>query len=293
MAECFPASDHQLLTNRGFLYIEQLLALLELPEQLCDTVLTRHDWRGLRIASYDARRQALVYETPLRLIVRAARPDEFIQLSNDVDDDDQQIDVVVTPGHELYVAPSSSKSASPSSSSFRKVEARHLLSHQAPLHVLTAADNGLSSSSSSSPLSYLSKTLPLPAGECIATRPATPSFDACTSMYNGVDCVENDTQSFSISQLLNVEYEKVCKTKNSSLLYVDIIDSNTCHFSCILCLNCMDIGFDKIIVCRRHGRRRVSLFDRQHSNTHNDSRGCSNSYASHTAARSTSMAIRC
>jgi hypothetical protein len=75
---CFPESDHQLLTNRGFMLCSELLAAVDCERdaatgapRVVNGVVAVRDWRGLRVASYNADSGALVYEQPLALVYNA------------------------------------------------------------------------------------------------------------------------------------------------------------------------------------------------------------------------------
>ena len=100
---CFAASDHQLLTNRGFLFLDELLAAVEVERDAGGAVVGVRDWRGVRFASYDAHRDVLVYEQPLDLAVNAPPSDgsatQLVQFSQCHGD----VSLVVTPQHDMYV----------------------------------------------------------------------------------------------------------------------------------------------------------------------------------------------
>jgi serine/threonine protein kinase len=66
---CVPVADHQLLTDRGFLYLDEVLAAVDhciTPRGSVEV----HDWCGLRVASFDAASRALVYEQPTALALK-------------------------------------------------------------------------------------------------------------------------------------------------------------------------------------------------------------------------------
>ena len=73
---CVRDSDHQILTNRGFLFLEQVEALVEL-DAASGKVL---DWRGLQVANYDPATQRLRFDTP-RMLVAGAAHSQLIELS--------------------------------------------------------------------------------------------------------------------------------------------------------------------------------------------------------------------
>jgi tRNA A-37 threonylcarbamoyl transferase component Bud32 len=142
---CFPARDHQLLTNRGFLFLDDLLALVDCERDAAgapaprDGVLAVRDWRGVAVASYDSAGEALVYEQPLALVynaalaaararagrVRLARRGGA-QLAHGTaaakDGGAAGISLVVTANHDMYV-----RNDSEGASSFAKQSAASLL----------------------------------------------------------------------------------------------------------------------------------------------------------------------
>lgn len=95
--ECFPAADHELLTNRGFLRLDDVLRLVSLASSTSAVVA---DWRGLTFASFDLRARQLVYRTPRRLVVNApgASVVEFSARH-------APVSVVATRQHALFCAP--------------------------------------------------------------------------------------------------------------------------------------------------------------------------------------------
>jgi serine/threonine protein kinase len=129
---CFPASDHQLLTSRGFMFCHDLLAAIDCERDAAGRPLVRNggivkvrDWRGLRVASFDADRAALVYEQPLALVYNAPPPTPsasarapLVQFTSGAEarrwsacgaaaasdlGDDAGVSVVATPQHNMYV----------------------------------------------------------------------------------------------------------------------------------------------------------------------------------------------
>jgi hypothetical protein len=132
---CFPAADAQLLTNRGFLFLDDVLACVDWRPQPHDGTPVVSDWRGLLVASYDARARRLVYRTPRRLVVVAERQQRLVSFAN------AAVDVVCTDEHQLYVCTSSDGKAD-----FRKLTAAALLRKRAVVDTatfLTAADGGV------------------------------------------------------------------------------------------------------------------------------------------------------
>ena len=135
--ECFPERDHQLLTNRGFLGLADVLAHVRVDQRTGDVA----DWRGLLVASFDARSGAIVYETPHSLVVNDTVARCGVRLirfavGDDDDDDDGGVSVIATANHNMFV------SSRACADGFAKVPARaaaKLLQRGASLHFLAAA----------------------------------------------------------------------------------------------------------------------------------------------------------
>ncbi len=121
--ECFPAHDHQLLTNRGFLLLADVLALL--------AGAPPGDWRGLAFASYDPRSQHIVYRTPRRLVVNAPGA-PVVEFSAPA----AQLSVVATRRHALFVAPSADVA-------FRKLACADVVARFDSCRFLALAANGV------------------------------------------------------------------------------------------------------------------------------------------------------
>ena len=110
---CVPARDHQILTNRGFLFLDDVLSAVRRDRRTGRVV----DWNGLTVASFDPRAHQLVYATPRHLVVNEARA-ELVELSDCAEarrwsdasrgagagDSDPQLSVLATRGHDLFVA---------------------------------------------------------------------------------------------------------------------------------------------------------------------------------------------
>jgi serine/threonine protein kinase len=175
MATACVADDHELLTNRGFMDL--------------DTYTARQHEAGLLVASYDAKRQQLVFEKPLLHHVyettdslveftsaQAARDtwatdsDAFGRAHDGAAAAADDVSVLVTQNHLMYAQWDDSKSAQvrralalpkrgadgaakSDEASFQKVEAGQLL-RDAPVSVrqLGFAANGAAPSSEPSPL---------------------------------------------------------------------------------------------------------------------------------------------
>jgi serine/threonine protein kinase len=95
---CFDAADHQLLTNAGFLFLDEVLARVDWSLDATTGDVAVHDWRGLEAAAIDADSGHLVYRTPrhLALMIGEQRLFEL----NVVDDD---VSIVATGNHNLLV----------------------------------------------------------------------------------------------------------------------------------------------------------------------------------------------
>ena len=139
---CFPEHDHQLLTDHGFMFLEQVEAHVRRDAR--GRVV---DWRGLRVASYNATTQQLEYKQPRALVVNKPRSagSALVELTHAdavecwssehaMRNDDEQptlamrngVSIVCTPNHELYVADASASSSS-SATAFAKLPASAVL----------------------------------------------------------------------------------------------------------------------------------------------------------------------
>jgi serine/threonine protein kinase len=139
---CFDAADHQLLTSDGFAFLGDVLARVRWHVDAAGRVAVS-DWRGLRVASYDAKRDALVYRTPraLGVNVGAQRMAEIGCARSDVS-------IVATENHELYVRASGA-------STYAKIRIDELLSRDDvdSVQLLTGARNGVvNATAASNPL---------------------------------------------------------------------------------------------------------------------------------------------
>jgi serine/threonine protein kinase len=93
---CFPESDHQLLTNRGFMSLADVEAHIVVDARSRAVV----DWRGLAFASYDRESAQLVYEQPRALVVNkvGASPPLVAFAGRGA-----ALDLVATANHEMFV----------------------------------------------------------------------------------------------------------------------------------------------------------------------------------------------
>jgi threonyl-tRNA synthetase len=110
---CFRESDHQILTSRGFLFLDEV-------EQAVarDAAGRVVDWRGLAVANYNRAANKLVYQQPRALVVKRAGADRMIEFASA----DGEFHIVVTEHHDMFVG-----DAAGSPASFRKVPAKQLL----------------------------------------------------------------------------------------------------------------------------------------------------------------------
>jgi ankyrin repeat protein/serine/threonine protein kinase len=142
--------DHQMLTNRGFLFLDQVLALVERD---ADGWVT--DWRGLRVANYDPATMQLVYDEPCALIV--TQSDELVEFTSSAAASarDPLVSVHTTPEHELFVLPASSKRSMTRDETqpalYAKLAADKALAHEA-VHFLARAENGIDADCGAAPL---------------------------------------------------------------------------------------------------------------------------------------------
>jgi hypothetical protein len=90
--KCFREADHQILTNCGFLFLDQVEAHVQ---RAADGAVL--DWRGLTVASYDVDAQRLVFKTPRALVVN----DGLHELVEFAGSDD--VSLVATRQHSLFV----------------------------------------------------------------------------------------------------------------------------------------------------------------------------------------------
>jgi hypothetical protein len=121
IVHCVREDDHQLLTDRGFMFLDDVLATVQYDAAIgCVT-----DWRGLKVASFDERQQCIVYETPRALVINQPRPgDTVIELAElGADAGGDCVSFAVTAGHHMY--------ASIDGKPFAKLRADELAMHAA------------------------------------------------------------------------------------------------------------------------------------------------------------------
>jgi hypothetical protein len=113
---CFPERDSQLLTNRGFLFLRDVLALVAWHRRADDGAIVVTDWRGLTVATYCERTTRLVYRTPNALVINEAGEQALAEFSSSTQasssaataalfgasGDDARVSIVATGQHQLY-----------------------------------------------------------------------------------------------------------------------------------------------------------------------------------------------
>jgi DNA-directed RNA polymerase beta subunit len=88
------AEDHQILTNKGFLFLDEMQKQYEHGEDLL-------------VASYDEASKSMLYEKPTDMIVKEARTQTMIEITQRAESSrdtkgSNGISLVVTPKHDLY-----------------------------------------------------------------------------------------------------------------------------------------------------------------------------------------------
>jgi abhydrolase domain-containing protein 13 len=127
---CVPEADHQILTSAGF------LLLRDVERRVVRDAATGRvvDWRGLRVASFDAAAQQLVYKTPRALVVSRGRQ-SLVELT--AHKAQARVSIVATRGHRLYVRSRDGRA-------FEKRAAGDVARDVgAPVHFLAAPRNGV------------------------------------------------------------------------------------------------------------------------------------------------------
>jgi serine/threonine protein kinase len=96
VAACFPVADHQILTNRGFMFLENVLQIVKRDVHDGRVI----DWCGLRVANYDPTTMQLVYDEPLDLIVK--HDSDMVEFVARDKSDGPAMSVVATANHAMY-----------------------------------------------------------------------------------------------------------------------------------------------------------------------------------------------
>jgi glycosyltransferase involved in cell wall biosynthesis len=132
--QCFPDDDHEILTNRGFLSLSDVLAHLGMRRSSTRSA-SRIDWRGLQVANYDRKRGAIVYDTPDALVVNKRAPSEpLVEFRTAADNSSLR----ATANHAMYVRDADTET----NSAFVKVSAAQLVGG-APCSLLAHAASGV------------------------------------------------------------------------------------------------------------------------------------------------------
>ena len=162
-AHCFAEKDHEILTNKGFMDLDELQALWGDPRGPPED-------KTLFIAGYCTNSRSIVYERPLRLVVNDAREDQpMIEFTHanytkhwdaknllGKSDGDGSIanhtSLIVTSGHDMYVRKCTLSATGQIVKTwgdhrkvpFEKLKARELLADSAPVAVkfLGVAEGG-------------------------------------------------------------------------------------------------------------------------------------------------------
>jgi hypothetical protein len=133
--DCVREDDHQLLTNRGFMFLDEIEAAVERRNGVDVS-----DWRGLELASYDPLTLQIKYETPRALVVNAADPRGSVL---EFCDAERRVLLAVTANHNMY--------ASLGGAAFAKVRAAKLaaslgVDSGVAVEFAAGADNGVATS---------------------------------------------------------------------------------------------------------------------------------------------------
>jgi serine/threonine protein kinase len=143
---CVAARDHQLLTNRGFLLLADVLAHVDYDA----ASRTVRDWRGLRFAGYDQRADQLVYEQPHALVVNAPRSPahayDLVRFARGA------VDLLVTPNHDMFVRAADAHEHATAAAGFAKRSAGSLVDCAAPVQLLARAAAGVRAADSELPM---------------------------------------------------------------------------------------------------------------------------------------------
>lgn len=164
--ECFPESDHQLLTNHGFMFLDDVERFVGISSSSSSSSAAVVDWKGLKFASYNVNTQQLEYVEPLRLVVNEAGA-ELVELTSECEVERwskesssssslsltstndgcsaprRAVSIVATRSHQMFV-----RDARSSTGDYSKVAAEDLLSSASSptddVRLLSHARNGVS-----------------------------------------------------------------------------------------------------------------------------------------------------
>jgi serine/threonine protein kinase len=139
---CFAVRDHQLLTNRGFMFLDEVLAAVECKRATDGSLLVHNgvvgvaDWRGLRFASFDARTKQLVYEQPDALVCNAPETEpSLVEFSHGKNGGG--VSIVATGNHNMFVRLDDEEQF------FRRTAARVVAAGAGAVRFLARAANGV------------------------------------------------------------------------------------------------------------------------------------------------------
>lgn len=127
--KCFDAADHQLLTNAGFLYLDQVLRRVEWRVDAAGRVAVS-DWRGLTAATFDVASASVLFKQPSALSMNIAARQALVELRA------QQCSIVATANHDMFVRVGSDNA-------FVKLAASELVlvhAQHTPVHMLALDD---------------------------------------------------------------------------------------------------------------------------------------------------------
>ncbi len=108
---CFPETDHQLLTDQGFMFLHEVEAYMEARGEDVTSC-------SLKFASYDDKTGNLIFERPTSVVINDASTQELVDMSEDIardkwngivrDEDEgvrlsNNVSILATTGHRMYV----------------------------------------------------------------------------------------------------------------------------------------------------------------------------------------------
>jgi isoleucyl-tRNA synthetase len=113
--DCFPENDHQILTNRGYMFLDEVEAFVARDDETGRVI----NWNGLKVANYNPKSRQVFYEEPRALIINPADQHTMIEITNrdearqwpnppteiyaDTVAKSNGISVICTKQHKLYV----------------------------------------------------------------------------------------------------------------------------------------------------------------------------------------------
>jgi hypothetical protein len=164
---CFREADHQILTNCGFLFLDDVERIAAAGAE---------SWARLRVASYDAAREQLVYQAPLALVVNESAPQDLVLFRSD-----DGVALAATADHQMWAARAANHGG------FGKVAAAKLVGAR-DVSFLGAARNG----------ARLAAALPLSPRVC-------ELYGLAVALHDGV-AVRGDTVSMRVRSRAELEF---------------------------------------------------------------------------------------